>query len=349
MIDNSNQWLIQQLQQCLQGNNVWCCDENVLNQIPNAQQWPNKPAFISNRWDIEQQATQLGFKSEFNDFDLQAIADNSIDHFFYRISKEKAVTHHLINQAFRVLKPEGVLWICGQKNEGIKTYIEKASALFGSEKNIQKDGANYCSGIRKLATTNPPLDDDDYSQLRASITINEKTIYSKPGQFGWNKIDQGSDFLIAEISPQLMQLNTPIASCLDLGCGYGFLSIASQDLPISARVLTDNNAAALASARHNCTQLGLNAEIIPSDAGQQLSGQFELILCNPPFHQGFSVDGDLTDKFLLSAKRLLSKSGIAYFVVNQFIPLEKKAMGHFKTIKILAHNKSFKIVELRHN
>ena len=155
--------------------------------------------------------------------------------------------------------------------------------------------------------------------------------------------------MIAEVNRQLAAQTAPIANALDLGCGYGFLTIASNHLPIQKRVLTDNNAAALTSARHNCAQLGLNAEIIASDAGQQLTSQFELILCNPPFHQGFSVDGDLTDKFLRSTKQLLAKQGVAYFVVNQFIPLEKKALVHFKIVKILAQNKSFKIVELRHN
>ena len=136
---------------------------------------------------------------------------------------------------------------------------------------------------------------------------------------------------------------------LDLGCGYGFLSIASQHLNIKHNTLTDNNAAALISAQHNCRQLGLSAEIIASDAGQQIDRKFDLILCNPPFHQGFSIDGDLTDKFLANAKRLLSTQGTAYFVVNQFIALEKKAQPHFKSIKLIAQNKSFKVIALHLN
>lgn len=349
MIDNSSQWLIQQIQQIPQGSNLWCCDENLLDQLPSALPDAQKPRFISNRWDIAKQATELGFNSEFSDFDLSLIEDNSIDHFFYRISKEKAVTHHLINQALRILKPQGSLLLCGQKNEGIKTYIEKACALLGSDKKIHKDGANYFSSITKRTGAGQPLNDEDYPQLRTCLSVAKQLVYSKPGQFGWNKIDQGSDFLITEIDRIYAQQNSTIANCLDLGCGYGFLSIASRHLPIAQRVLTDNNAAALASARRNCEQLGLTADIIPSDAGQQLTGQFALILCNPPFHQGFSVDGDLTDKFLRNAKRLLAPQGAAYFVVNQFIPLQKKALPHFQGINLLSQNKSFKIIELRHS
>lgn len=347
MIDTSSQWLIQQMQQCQQGNNLWCCDENLLRQFPNSEHWPHKPRFISNRWDIAQQAEQLGFASEFNDFDLSAIADNSLDHFFYRISKEKAVTHHLINQALRTLKPQGVLWLCGQKNEGIKTYIEKACILFGSERKLHKDGPNYFSSIAKQTAANSLLDDDTYAELRPCLTIDGQLIYSKPGQFGWNKIDQGSSFLMAEVNRRLQ--GQSLRSCLDLGCGYGFLSIASRQLDVDRRVLTDNNAAALLSARRNCEQLRIKVEVVASDAGQQLQEQFDLILCNPPFHQGFSVDGDLTDKFLNGAKKLMDRQGVGYFVVNQFIPLEKKALQHFKRVTPIAHNKSFKIIELRQN
>ncbi len=353
MIDLPSQWITQKIQHCTQGNNLWCCDENALHQITDTHLWPHKPLFISNRYDIAQHAKKLGFESHFNDFDLSGILDNSVDHFFYRISKEKAVVHHLINEALRILKPQGILYLSGQKNEGIKTYIEKASILLGSEKKIQKEGQHYSSQVHKnqnpLALSNTFLDDHNYAELRACISFYEQAIYSKPGQFGWNKIDHGSEFLITEIHKIFTDRPVNIERCLDLGCGYGLLSIASKHLPIKERVLTDNNAAALISARHNCKHLGLNAEIVTSDAGNTINGKFDLILCNPPFHQGFNIDGDLTDKFLFSTKQLLASSGVAYFVVNQFIPLEKKAQPHFKVVKVIAQNKSFKAIELRHN
>jgi 16S rRNA (guanine1207-N2)-methyltransferase len=82
-----------------------------------------------------------------------------------------------------------------------------------------------------------------------------------------------------------------------------------------------------------------------------LAGPFNLILCNPPFHQGFSVESALTDKFLNSTQRLLAKKGTAYFVVNAFIPLESKAERVFAkhpsaTIAVVANNKQFKVIRI---
>ena len=349
MTDAPTSWLIQQIIQHSNAQSLWFSDENVLRQLPDAQSWPHKPAFVTNRWDISQHARDLGFIAEFSDFDLTTLADSSADHIFYRISKEKPVVHHLINQAQRILKTGGVLWISGQKNEGVKTYIEKACALFSCSKKIQKDGMNYSSQLVKGDLRGELLNDENYHQLRACVQVNGVDVLSKPGQFGWNKIDQGSEFLISEVTQLLKTLPDTFEHCLDLGCGYGYLTIASRNFPIKKRTLTDNNAAALITAKANCVRLEISAEIVASDAGQQLKNKFDLILCNPPFHQGFSVDGDLTEKFLLNTQKLLTENGVAYFVVNQFIPLEKKAAPFFKHIKLIARNKSFSAFELRKN
>lgn len=354
MTDAPTSWLLEQIRQHATTQSLWFSDENVLHQLPDAQAWPQKPALMTNRWDIAEHAKRLGFSAEFNDVDLNKLADNSIDHIFYRISKEKAVTHHLINQAQRVLKPLGVLWISGQKNEGVKTYIEKASVLFGCGKNIQKDGMSYSSQLVKRDNSgellnDKQLNDENYRELRECLSINNKSVLSKPGQFGWNKLDQGSEFLIEQVTQALATENRSFEHCLDLGCGYGYLTIASQHLPIKQRTLTDNNAAALMTASANCKHLNIAAEVIAGDAGEQLPQYFDLILCNPPFHQGFSVDGDLTDKFLRNAAKQLTENGLAYFVVNQFIALEKKALPYFTQINLIAQNKSFKVIELRKN
>jgi 16S rRNA (guanine1207-N2)-methyltransferase len=349
MTDASTSWLIQQIIQHSNSQSIWFTDENVLKQLPDAKSWLHKPAFVTNRWDIAQHATDLGFIAEFSDFDLTTIADNSADHIFYRISKEKQVVHHLINQAQRILKTGGVLWISGQKNEGVKTYIEKACVLFSCLKKIQKDGMSYSSQLVKGNFCGQLLEDENYHLLRTCVQINGVDVLSKPGQFGWNKIDQGSEFLIAEVTQLLKTQPSTFEYCLDLGCGYGYLTIASRSFPVKNRMLTDNNAAALITARANCTQLKIPAVILASDAGQHLKNKFDLILCNPPFHQGFSVDGDLTDKFLRNTQQLLTQNGVAYFVVNQFIALEKKASVFFKHVKLVAKNKSFSVFELRKN
>ena len=88
--------------------------------------------------------------------------------------------------------------------------------------------------------------------------------------------------------------------------------------------------------------------MLATDAGDGIDEQFDTILCNPPFHSGFSVDDQLAVKFLSQTQRLLNRSGQALFVVNTFIPLEHKAKPYFERIDVVANNGSFKLISLKH-
>lgn len=353
MSDAALAWIILQLQKNVLNpdiNAIWCTDENVLSGFPQGAS-KGKLTVITNRWDIAQEAREKNFTVTFNDFDLSTIADNSIDYFFYRISKEKPVVHHLLNEAWRCLKPNGKLFIAGHKNEGIKTYIDKATKLYSAHKHIIKETTAYFSVIEKCSAYNTEynLDDSHYHQLRL-ISEEPCQIHSKPGLFGWNKIDQGSQYLVNQLPHLLSTHPHKPLKALDLGCGYGYLTLAAAQLDacktIEYWVMTDNNAAALRTAEHNIKLNSIDAEILAADCGDLISDTFDLILCNPPFHQGFSVEGDLTDRFLASTKRLLAPQGMAIFVVNQFIPLERKASGLFRTINRCSSNGSFKVISL---
>lgn len=328
------------------GKTLWVADENSLSTVDAIVPY-TELAIVSNRFDVVAAAKKSGHVAGFSDFDFSLHADGSVQRIVYRISKEKPVAHHVLNEAYRLLTIGGELLIAGLKNDGAKTYIDKCRHIFGNG-NIKKSGQAYLGSFCK--TTNAlcadRLDDQDYPKLRI-IHTPVLDFYSKPGLFGWDRVDQGSAFLLDALPDLLVKLGVQPQSLLDIGCGYGYLTLMTRHLPLLQRVATDNNAAALLAMRRNADHYGINLEIVADDAGQSLSGFFDLVLCNPPFHQGFSIAGDLTEKFLRSARRLLSSQGVALFVVNTFIGIEKKAAPHFSSVNVLANNGSFKLVLLR--
>jgi 16S rRNA (guanine1207-N2)-methyltransferase len=170
--------------------------------------------------------------------------------------------------------------------------------------------------------------------------------YSKPGVFGWEKVDKGSQLLVSCLPP-VIQYMKGVESVLDLGCGWGYLMLATQSIPIDVRVATDNNVAAIDAAKRNFSEAGMNVQCVVDDCASQVRQRFDLILCNPPFHQGFQVSDSLTEKFLKSATRLSRRSTRAIFVVNQFIPLQKLAESYFKESRLLASADGFNVFELR--
>ncbi len=347
MSDNASLWLIEQIQTARGLQSLWCLDEHILTR-PGSDpiiSGSKTLTVISNRWDQADLASRVGLTAHFSDFDFDHWADGSLDRIFYRVSKEKPLVHHIINQAGRCLKPGGQLILCGQKTEGAKTYIEKAAAYLGSPQKARKLGSLYVAQIPRANTLGTALDDNDYPTPRPIFDEDGLQFYSKPGLFGWQKRDKGSALLWAHVAPRLQASGAE--TLLDLGCGYGYLGLMTHRLPLQRRVLTDNNAAALAMAAGNAERNGVSAEVIGADCGESITDTFDAVLCNPPFHQGFSVSDDLTDRFLRSARAHLRESGRAWFVVNRFIPLEQKARELFTRIEVLADSDGFKVIELR--
>lgn len=319
-------------------------DENLQSSaLPTAQQGQ---FVLTNRYDQHLQLQQLGWPSEFSDYRWPEALKHCAS-ILYRISKEKAVVHHLINLAQQHLPPGGQLILIGHRGEGIKTYAKKAQQCLGGSRTERKLGGDlWRIELSRGATPGALLDTQDYHQLRAVAQLQGKEYLSKPGVFGWNKIDAGSTLLIEQLG-QHSQLPLNSTRVLDLGCGSGHLILAScaSDCPVTA---TDNNAAAILTTRCNLDNFGFSqAEVIASDAGLQLQPEFDLILCNPPFHSGFGINHDLTEKFSVQSARLLAKTGEAWFVVNQHVPLARIAARYFAEVELRIDNGHFCVYTLR--
>lgn len=300
---------------------------------------------LSNRWDVAEQARRGACDSRFSDFDL-SFWEEPPRAIVYRVSKEKPLVHYVINEARRVLPVGGHLLLGGEKSEGIKSYASKAAALFGQEARARKEGKQYFCHLqqRTVSGTAPPLDDQDYRNVREVACQNGVRIFGKPGLFGWDRVDAGSALLVTQLAELLGQTTVP--RLLDLGCGSGYLAAMAASYAREI-VATDNNAAALAAAASTFAANGIEASVIAGDCGDRIEPAFDLILCNPPFHQGFDHSGDLTRRFLQAAARLLEPDGQALFVVNAFIGLEALAADCFGECRTVVRDRSFKVIRLR--
>ena len=311
-------------------NGLLIVDENL---NPHSLQAASGWQALTNRFD--QQQVLLGKEWHCTLSDFHWPEDVNTDLLLFRISKEKAVVNHLINLAAEQLQPGARVILLGDKSEGIKSYAKNGQKRLNGDRSERKlGGDSWRVELTVGQTSGAPLDDQNYPELREIAKVSEYSLLSKPGVYGWKKIDSGSQQLVERL-PHMLNRALPIGSerVLDLGCGSGYLTLAtcSQTSIITA---TDNNAAAIHATQATLAAAHFQAEVCLTNAGEELASEYDLILCNPPFHSGFGIDYDLTDRFSKNAARLLAAEGQACFVVNQHVPLKRIASSYFESVEL---------------
>lgn len=325
-------------------NTLWIIDENII-QIPSSFA-SSSIHLLTNRYDVYKEAKQKNYQAHFSDFDFSIINRSQFDLIVYRVSKERPVVHHIVNHSFHHLNTGGQLILCGHNQEGIKTHIKNAEKRFAQKASIKLDQQFRTATLIKGDAEGTTLDDKSYSSPRPITDNRGRNFLTKPGVFGWNKIDAGSEFLASHLEALFRAAKLTEGSLLDLGCGYGYLSIIANMLGEFHITATDNNAAAITVCRQNFQAHEIEGPVIANDCGMEIHQRFDGIICNPPFHSGFNSSDALTGKFIEQIYRLLKKGSSAFVVCNQFLPTEEKASALFSKIELTHRNKGFKVIML---
>ncbi len=132
------------------------------------------------------------------------------------------------------------------------------------------------------------------------------------GVFSRTRLDYGSELLLTTVIQVEGHMTGRV---LDLGCGYGPVGIVLKRIfPALNVVLADVNERALELARHNArlnqTQY---VEIVQSDGLTALTGDFDVILTNPPIRAGKAV----VYRFFIEASTRLRTDGRLYVVIQK--------------------------------
>jgi len=328
---------------------LWYADENALALCDSITPNPLLTV-ITNRFDIFQTLQAKNISAVFSDFDTTEYElEKPPQKILYRVSKEKPLVHFLINQAKELLATDGSLVFSGLKNEGIKTYGDKINKVLGVTGKLKKHGIAYCGDFQFTTKNKTKLDDQHYATIKKikAPQLQTEFFYSKPGVFGWDKIDQGTTLLLEALDSLKDNLgNVCDKTVLDLGCGYGWVGLSIDKFGFKQIIATDNNAAALLCAEKNTNLMQSSMDIIASNCADTVNTKVDLVLCNPPFHRGFQHHQDLTLLFLKRASERLKPNGTALFVVNSFIDIEESGKQFFNTIDTIKKSNSFKVLTL---
>ena len=111
--------------------------------------------------------------------------------------------------------------------------------------------------------------------------------------------------------------------------------------------MTDIHAMALESARKTLSENQLQGEVYASDVFSDVQGKFDLIISNPPFHDGIDTAYRAVTELITQAKWHLNQGGELRIVANSFLPYPELLRQHFNDYQVLAQTGKFKVYSVK--
>lgn len=149
-------------------------------------------------------------------------------------------------------------------------------------------------------------------------------VYAHGGVFAGTRLDIGTRALLDAWDDIVSATNGSITRVVDLGCGSGILAtFAALRLPDATVIATDRSWAATASATltANAAGVGDRVAVIQENSGASIrDASADLVLFNPPFHDGHAVDDELAHGMFESAAAMLTPGGALAVVFNSHLP-----------------------------
>lgn len=265
---------------------------------------------------------------------LEDVAEGSVDDIMVYAPPGVLERRYTLALALRALKVGGRLDVMAPKDKG-GSRLKKELQAFGVE-----IGETAKAHHRRCVVIRP----DILTGIEEAIAGGAPRIvpgleaWSQPGVFAWDRIDPGSALLAEHLPPMK-------GAGVDLGCGYGALSVVTLRSPaVTALRLIDLDRRAVEAARRNVEDPRATFEQADVRLVEE-AGDRDFVVSNPPFHDGGAEDRRLGQAFIRKAAGLLKKGGVAWIVANRHLPYEAELNEAFKRVRMVADAGGYKLFE----
>jgi len=171
-----------------------------------------------------------------------------------------------------------------------------------------------------------------------------------PAVFSRRKLDIGTRELLPFVRQQAGLL-APGSRVLDLACGNGVLGLVAlaqrQDLDVT---FSDVSSQAVISTRYNVERRfpGATVHFAHSDGLPAAASGFDLILLNPPFHEGGVVGDHIALTLFEQSAGMLAPGGRLLLVGNRHLGYHHTLKHSFRRVHQLASTPKFVVFEAAH-
>ncbi|MDR2216985.1 MAG: 16S rRNA (guanine(1207)-N(2))-methyltransferase RsmC [Yokenella regensburgei] len=254
------------------------------------------------------------------------------DTFIYYWPKNKPEAQFQLMNILSLLPVGTDVFVVGENRSGVRS-AEQMLAEYCPLNKI--DSARRCGLYHGRLEKQPTFDANAYW---GEYTHDALTIKTLPGVFSRDGLDVGSQLLLSTLTPHTK------GKVLDVGCGAGVLAVSlASHSPKVRLTLCDVGAAAVEASKATLAANGIEGEVLASNVFSEINGRFDMIISNPPFHDGLQTSLDAAQTLIRGAVRHLNSGGELRIVANAFLPYPKVLDETFGFHEVLAQTGRFKV------
>jgi 16S rRNA (guanine1207-N2)-methyltransferase len=264
---------------------------------------------------------------------IEALEDKSLERMIVAAPPGVLERRYALAHALRALRAGGEFIALAPKTRG-GARLGQELRDFGCE--VAESGRRH---HRICVVRRPPTPTglDEAIAAGAPQVVAALHLWSQPGVFSWDRLDEGTSRLLAALPPLA-------GRGADFGCGLGVLSLAVLRSPaVTELTAIDVDNRAVEAARRNVSDA--RVRIAHGDVRQATLSGLDFVVMNPPFHAGGREDRELGAGFIAAAARALKRGGRCLLVANIALPYEAPLGAAFRQVRVLDRSSGYKVFE----
>lgn len=259
-----------------------------------------------------------------------------------KVPKTLSYLEYQLQKLSKVLTPDSIVIAAGKVNAIHKSTL----ALF--EKYIGTTTTSLAKKKSRLIFSQVDQENVPEKEITCYWPIEKHgwNIHNHANVFSRNHLDIGGRFLMDNL------ISGDYIKIADLGCGNGIVGMAAAKQYAKAHItFIDESYMAVDSARIN---LFANFEQPRADNSEFVvnnglvgfdKASFDLILCNPPFHQQHAITDHIAWSMFNDAYHCLVTNGHLLIVGNRHLDYQEKLTRIFGNCDLVTQNKKFVILK----